>query len=543
MDVAKLLTAKASLGVLLLGSLFAAPVRGASKGWIVRLKKDRDAASRGYATAGTIQQSRDKLRSFRDSRLSRKKSLLLPRLDLVVTEDLSPGEVADLRDDPEVAYVEQDVEWKTQATSVGEASTWPSSFAQAPWLKDTMGFVSDSPDPDVTPTTHLHTVVAVIDTGSRVDHPFLSAALETNDAEYGGTANVDDDGNGFVDDIYGANAITRRGSGTESYSSHGTHVAGIVKTIRDHAIGEFPQAANVTILPVRFIGDDGSGSTATAILALEYALARGARVVNASWGAKGNSAYSQALYEAFASLYSQDVFISVAAGNADSQGANNNDTTPFFPANYNIPSLLSVGSATPYYNSATGRLVSLDISPFSNFGLNTVQIAAPGDYADGRGGASGILSAYSGFGAWGNLYIKKQGTSMAAPVISGIAGVMRAVNPELTAYETKDLLLKSARIHPALSKIQSSGLAHARDAIMLAKNTISQGLRPKLPAVSVRQTQAATPEEHRSGCGTVTPVGRGDGPFNGNSLGLVSGLYALWAFSKRLRKKIRASKT
>jgi len=538
MDVAKALTGKISLAIAVICGVLASHANAAPKTWIIRLKKEETKS--GLVAAQATARAQTRLVDFKRARLAKKKGLVLPRMEFLVTTDLSANEITELRADPSVAYVEEDISWRTQ-DSPGAPSSWPSSFEEAPWLRDLMGFSENYPDPEVAPDLSTkRTVVAVIDTGSRSDHPFLSAALEPNVRELEGRSGVDDDQNGFVDDTWGANAITRKSSGTETYSSHGTHVAGIVKTIRDHALSEFPESRQVSILPVRFIGDDGSGSTATAIVALEYALSRGARVVNASWGAKGNSAYSQALYDAFAKLYANDVFFSVAAGNADGFGPNDNDSIPYFPANYNIPSLLSVASVTPYYNSNEERLVSVELSDFSNFGKRSVQIAAPGDYADGRGSTSGILSAYSGFGTWGHLYIKKQGTSMAAPVIAGIAAVMRAVNPELTAYEIRKLLLDSAHSYRALGSIESSSLVHARDAIVLAKNTPSQGLRPRLPAAPVRQSTSleTEPEERSSGCASVSPV-KPQGPFGGNSLGLIAVAYALWALQRSQRKKSR----
>ena len=537
MDVARFLTGKASLGTFLFLGLVASPDIFAANTWIIRLKKESAASDNFAAQAVSLDHKRTRLKKFKDSRLARKKGLVLPRTELVIAEDLSAGEVADLRNNPEVAYVEENIDWKPQG-DLGDSSSWPSSFEQAPWLRDLMGFESDTPDPEIPLSlSSSRSIVAVIDTGTKSEHPFLSSALEPNLAELDGTTGVDDDRNGFVDDVYGANAISRSGNGTEDYSSHGTHVAGIVKTIRDHAIAEFPAAQNVSILPVRFIGDDGSGSTASAIVALEYALARGASVVNASWGAKGNNSYSQALYDTFAKLYENDVVLAIAAGNADSQGANNNDVVPYFPANYNIPSLLSVASATPSYNSVTDTLVSLSLSGFSNYGRTTVQIAAPGDYADGRGGTSGILSAYSGYGPWGNLYIKKQGTSMAAPVIAGIAGVMRAVNTSLTAFEIKELLIETSKKYSSLKKIQSASLVQARDAILLAQETTTRGTHPRLPAIPVRQNAGESkPPEHGGGCASLAPV-KPQGPFGGNSLGLLTAVYAAWALLRSRRKK------
>lgn len=537
MDVAKTLTGNVSRAAFLIFGLLGTPNVFAAKTWIIRLKKEHLSNDPSAVQVQSVVHNRTRLKNFKNSHLSRKKGLILPRTELLITEDLSAGEVAELRNSEDVAYVEENIDWKTQE-STGDSSSWPSSFEQAPWLRDLMGFENDTPDPEVNVSLSTRRmIVAVIDTGSRSDHPFLSSALEPNVSELQGQSGVDDDNNGFVDDIYGANAINRTGSGTENSSSHGTHVAGIIKTIRDHAIDEFPAARNVSILPVRFIGDDGSGSTASAIVALEYALSRGARVINASWGAKGNNAYSQALYDSFAKLYASDVFFAIAAGNGDSQGANDNDVIPYFPANYNIPSLLSVASATPSYNSSSDELVSLTLSSFSNFGKTTVQIAAPGDYADGRGGTSGILSTYSGYGPWGNLYIKKQGTSMAAPVIAGIAGVMRAVNTSLTAFEIKELLLDSAKEYSSLKKIRSAGLVRAREAILLAEETRSTGNRPQLPASPVRQNAGSSaPPERMGGCASVTPI-TPQGPFGGNSLGLVSAGFAAWALIRARRKK------
>jgi subtilisin family serine protease len=537
MDVAKLLTCL--LSITLLGFTTAAQADNETHHFIIRLKDTAraDGTVKSFRSQN-IRERGDRLAGFKRERLQHRRGLVLPRTGFLIAEDLSPAEIQELRSHPDVDFVEENIVWRSYYA--GHPSSQPSSFEQAPWFRDLMGFQNDSPDPFVEPNfSQTRSIVAVIDSGTRIDHPYLVSALEPNFAEINGLSGVDDDQNGFIDDTYGANAITRRGSGTELYSSHGTHVAGIVKAVRDHAIQEFSQAKQVSILPVRFIGDDGTGSTAAAITALEYAAARGAKVINASWGAKGRETYSQALYETFARLYEMDIFFSVAAGNADQNGPSNNDQIPNFPANFNIPSLLSVASATPFYNvnfsGGPFRLISLTLSNFSNFG-NSVHIAAPGDYADGRGGGYGILSANSGFGPWGNLYIKKQGTSMAAPVVAGIAGVMRAVNPNLTAYEIKDLIMRSAKKHQSLSSIQSSSLVHARDAIVLAKNTSSQGLKPRLPSSPITSSQPNNPPERSGGCASVAPVNP-EGPFGGNSLGLISLVYALFLLRKSKRRQ------
>jgi subtilisin family serine protease len=542
MDVAKMLTQGVWLGGFLLGSTTAQPAQR----FIVKLK-DEKIPSGNLAIQESKKQRIEKLKSFSASRLSRKKSVILPRTGFLIAEDLDAYDLQALRENPEVAYVEEDIRWKTQNTGAGAPSSWPTSFEQSPWLRDVLGFIEDTPSPYLDPNfSQARTIVAVVDTGTREEHPFLQGSLERNEAEINGLPGVDDDGNGFIDDTYGANAITRRGSANETYSSHGTHVAGSVKIIRDHAIAEYPEAQQLSILPVRFIGDDGSGSTATAITALEYAASRGAKVINASWGAKGQAAYSRALYETFVNLYEQnDIFFAVAAGNADGMGPNNNDSVPHFPANYNVPSLMSVASATPIYGISGGvfRFLNLTLSDFSNYGRNSVHIAAPGDFLDGRSGTRGVLSAYSGFGPWGNLYVKKQGTSMAAPLIAGVAGVMRAVNPQLSSFEIKELLLRSAVQHSALSQIKNSSMLHARNAIELARNSQSQGVRPRTPSnpVNTGSSEQRSEFERPKGCAGSTsspsPTNGESGPMGGNSLGLMSLLYAFWVLHRSRKGK------
>lgn len=551
MKVASKLTLKGTVKLLLITGLSNAvlcenaSLKNSNK-YIVRLK-DTSLEPNGSYTAQDKSHYRkarkDRLVKFRNEKLSRKKTSLLAQTGFLVTEELSESELSDLKNNPEVAYIEQDIIWSTQDFDAGDSDALPSSLEQSPWLNDIMGFDEEYPDPYIEPNfSKKRIIVAVIDTGTRIDHPFLVSALEPNTKEINGVRNRDDDLNGFVDDTYGANAITKNGSANEVISSHGTHVSGIIKAVRDQALSEFDEAQQVSILPIRFIGDDGSGSTATAIAALEYAASRGARVVNASWGAKGQAAHSQALFETFASLYeNNDIFFSVAAGNADASGPNDNDEVPHFPANFNIPSLMSVASITPIYENSGSfaDLINIRLSSFSNFGKNSVHIAAPGSLAVGRGSAQGILSANSDYSYEGDLYVKKQGTSMAAPVIAGIAAVMRAVNPELSSYEIKQLLIKSSKKQSSLSSIQNAALVQGRDAILLANRSIAQGTKPPVSAnTSNRSTAQRNDLERTSGCGTITNNGSGSNPFGGNSLGLLSCIYTLLIVMRRLKHAI-----
>jgi len=551
MDVVNILT-RWGLTVLLLLSTstqHALASQSNSGKWIIKLR-NKESVLTGYQIQNTSERLAFKQNTKKtagrlvDRHLSKKKNNVVENMGFLITEDLTDEDLKLLATDPDVAFVEKDIIWKTQSGDAGSSSSLPSHNMQNPWLQDVLGFASDSADPYVQSDQSGNVIVAVIDSGTKIDHPFLRPALQGNAAEINGRPGVDDDNNGFIDDTYGANAITRNGSSDESYSSHGTHVSGIVKTVRDHAIQMYPQARKVSILPVRFIGDNGQGSTAAAILALEYAAARGAKVVNASWGAKGFENYSQALYETFARLYQLDIVFTVAAGNADASGPNNNDNIPTFPANYNIPSLISVASVSPYYsygNVGGYGLQANSISAFSNYGTESVDIAAPGDFINTNGGnGNGILSAYSGYGPWGNPYVRKQGTSMAAPVVAGIAGVIRALNPNLNAYETKQLIISSSRRNSALNGyIRNAGVVHAVTAFQDAFNASNRTQNPGLPGNPV----IAGGEEGAKlggggGCASVMPVnGNGPGPFGGNSLGLLAFAYAVTVLMKSIRRK------
>jgi subtilisin family serine protease len=202
-------------------------------------------------------------------------------------------------------------------------------------------------------------LVAVLDTGVDIDHPDLAGRIWTNPREVAGN-NVDDDANGYVDDVHGwdfvhhDNTVYDAADGDE----HGTHVAGTVAANLDNGVGVAGVAPETTILPLKFLGAGGVGSTAGAIEALDYAARLDVRVVNASWG---GAVFSAALSDAIAR--SGTAFLA-AAGN----DGTNNDVTPTYPASYDLPNLLSVAAV-----DNTGRL-----APFSNRGVKSVDVGAPG---------------------------------------------------------------------------------------------------------------------------------------------------------------------
>ncbi len=255
-------------------------------------------------------------------------------------------------------------------------------------------------------------VVAVVDEGIDYTHPDLGGNIWTNPNEIAGNG-IDDDGNGFVDDIHGwdfnhDDATTYDGAGEDR---HGTEVAGIIGAVGNNGTGVAGVCWNVRIMSVKFISY-GSGTVADAISALNYAADQGARVVNCSWG---GTSYSAALESAFADLKNAGVLVVTSAGNS----GKDTDTSSHYPSNYDLANIISV--------AATDKNDLL--SSFSNYGATTVDLGAPG---------SSIYTTSPG----GN-YAYFSGTSAASPFVTGAAALALSVSPDLTYQELKDQILNN----------------------------------------------------------------------------------------------------
>jgi subtilisin-like proprotein convertase family protein/subtilisin family serine protease len=267
---------------------------------------------------------------------------------------------------------------------------------------------------DVT-TGNSDVIVGIVDTGIDYNHPDLAANIWRNPGEIAGNG-VDDDGNGYIDDIHGINAITGSGDPFDD-NAHGTHCAGTIGGVGNNGVGVAGVNWNVSLIGLKFLSGSGSGTTDDAIEAINYAVAlknRGVdiRVLSNSWGGGG---FSQALFDAIAAANNAGILFVAAAGNASS----NNDTTANFPSNYDVPNVVAVASTTR----------TDGLSSFSNFGATTVDLGAPG---------SDILSTTPG-----NTYQVFSGTSMATPHVSGAAALVLAANNTLSVAELKDILLSS----------------------------------------------------------------------------------------------------
>ena len=276
-------------------------------------------------------------------------------------------------------------------------------------------------------------IVGVIDTGVDLDHEDLAANIWTNAAELGGTPGVDDDNNGYIDDINGWDFANNDNDPNDD-ESHGTHVAGTIAAVGNNSIGVIGVSPNAKIMALKFLDSSGSGLTSDAILAIEYATANGAHITNNSWGGGG---FSQALLDAIENANAAGALFIAAAGN----DGTDNDITPHYPSSYNAPNIISVASTD--HNDA--------LSSFSNFGATSVDLAAPG---------SSILSTLPN-----DTYGLLNGTSMATPHVTGVAALLYSLSLASQTSQTnagihltvKSQLLTSVDILSPLSNLMVTG--------------------------------------------------------------------------------------
>lgn len=249
-------------------------------------------------------------------------------------------------------------------------------------------------------------IVAVVDSGVETNHYLLNKNIFINQPERAGQPGVDDDHNGYIDDINGWNFADNSPINNDEVG-HGTHVSGIIASqhTSSRSLGVAPAAR---ILPLDFMGTDG-GSASDAIESLQYAAQMGAKIINASWGGETCSA---SLLSAIKDLETSDILFISAAGNS----AHNISYYPEFPAAFDLPKQLTVGAST----------ASNYLAAFSNYGP-LVDLVAPG---------SDVYSTYNG-----NGFQTMSGTSMATPFVSGVAALLWSAKPTASAMEIKNSIL------------------------------------------------------------------------------------------------------
>ena len=297
-----------------------------------------------------------------------------------------------------------------------------------------VNFSFGTPDADIDATeawgvtTGGGTVVGVLDTGVDVDHPDLAANIWTNAGEACAgcrTDGVDNDGNGYVDDWRGWD-FANDDNDPRDDNGHGTHVAGTIAAVGDNGRGVVGVTWSAELMALKFIGADGSGTTADAIAGLLYATDNGATVTNNSYG---GVEFSQAFADAVKLAGERGSLFVAAAGNSFSS----NDSVPQYPSSFTDPNVVSVAAT----NNVDQR------AWFSNYGARSVDLGAPGD---------GIYSTWPGGG-----YELLSGTSMASPQVAGAAALVQAAFPGATPAGTKALLLRTVDANASLAGKTTSG--------------------------------------------------------------------------------------
>jgi len=351
--------------------------------------------------------------------------------------------------DPDVEYAEPDYYFHTLSTPNDQ------DYSKQ-WGLQT---ISVLPAWDITKGSD-DVVVGIIDTGVLYTHPDLVDNIWANPGEIPANG-IDDDNNGYVDDVHGINAITKKGDPLDDHG-HGTHVAGIIGARGDNSIGISGVNQRVKIAACKFLDAMGSGSSGDAITCINYFASLKDRanhpvnliVTNNSWG---GGSFSAALRDAIKAHEQKGILFVAAAGN----DGRNNDNYETYPANYGLPNMISVAATD-----------SNDVlASFSNFGSRTVDVAAPGKK---------ILSTYLG-----NGYKELSGTSMAAPHVTGLVGLLKAARPDLDAYGLRNLIVSGGQKTAAANNTTVSGrrisavMGNGVGSLSCVNQEVSKRLAPK----------------------------------------------------------------
>ena len=279
-------------------------------------------------------------------------------------------------------------------------------------------------------------VVAVLDTGVDYTHPDLVSNMWFRPAN---VPQYRDDELGTFNDEHGFNAASNLSDPMDD-NGHGTHCSGIIGAEGDNDEGIAGINWNVRIMPLKFMGRGGFGTTKDAIEAINYAIDRkrngvNVRVINASWG---STAYSKALEDVIRAAGEEGILFVAAAGNATTD----NDKRPHYPSNYKLSNVISVAATDKADNLAS----------FSNYGVKTVHIAAPGRE---------ILSTWLN-----DAYREASGTSMAAPQVAGVAALILSNEPNLSVEKLRERILRSVdKIDSLAGKVENGGRINAAKAL------------------------------------------------------------------------------
>jgi RHS repeat-associated protein len=374
-------------------------------------------ARRKKQLRGESEVERLELRSGRDVRTAALELLLNSQVEyaepnfLISKEDLQPN-------DPQFA-----AQWALRNTGQNSGQYGSDINASGAWQ---------------TTTGSAATVVAVIDSGIDFTHPDLANNQWTNPQSV-------EDG-----DLHGWDFITDSGD-IKDEQGHGTAVAGIIAAEGNNSLGIAGVMWRASLMSLRVLDNTGTGDVGDAVEAIDYAVAHGAHIINLSWGTNGESV---ALKDAIERAIRRNVVVVCSAGN----GSGDLDTTPYYPASFNLRNLISVAASDNSDQLAT----------WSNWGTRTVTLAAPG---------TNILTTQRGGGYW-----NVSGTSAAAPVVTGIAGLLRTVRPYSPVGMIAKAITDGVRHTSSLGgKVSSGGVADAANALTKLRGSNNQSIPFQTP--------------------------------------------------------------
>lgn len=298
--------------------------------------------------------------------------------------------------------------------------------------------------------------IAIVDTGVYYNHPHLSPNIKTNPSDPHGSQgnNLDDDNNGFSDDYVGWDFYNGDAYPIDD-NGHGTHVAGL-------AAGTYGGVApKAKILPVKVLDGNGRGDLGSIAAGILYAIDMGADIVNLSLGGPAAGAASrdiQALLNSVQIAEQNDALIIAAAGNGGNDGIGDcNDAQPMYPANIKNGSVIAVAAVNTFN----------EITSYSNFGIDSVHVAAPGgdQYAGGLL-STGIPSCNGPCSLDSEVYKSLMGTSMATPVVSGLAALVKSATPSLSNLQIKSIIINhGVDVDSLVNKVQSGQVVNAKLAV------------------------------------------------------------------------------
>jgi hypothetical protein len=351
------------------------------------------------------------------------------------------------QDHPCVEYMEPNYKFKLETTSVTRKKPNDPEFNQLWGLEK----IQAEKAWDIH-TGNSDVIIAVIDTGVDYNHPDLKYNMWKNPGEIAANG-IDDDNNGYIDDIYGYDFANDKSEPMDD-NSHGSHVAGIIAASGDNTKGITGVNWSAKIMALK-VTQYGSINTDDAISAIEYAKLMGAKIINASWHIDADD-HPKALYDAIQVAKDAGILFVTAAGN---KSRNIDSDNPFAclqcPASYDLDNIISV-AATDENDSLYSR---------SNFGNISIDIAAPG---------TNIYSSIPN-----SSYTKNSGTSMAAPYVTGVASLLWSKNPNFTYREVKDIILSNVdQIDVLKEKTVSGGRLNAYKTLHNTNSTVTRTKKP-----------------------------------------------------------------